>query len=81
MINDELYKGINVDKLYNIELKCYNRTHYNSHWGRMYIIYHLYKFLMLHQIYISNFKKCAQEGHEILKIAATWEGGKRNKWG
>lgn len=58
--------GVDVDKLYNTELKCCNRIHCDSYWNRMYIIHYLYKFLITHQMYISNLQKYAQEEQRIL---------------
>ena len=58
--------GVDVDKLYNTELKCYNGIHCDSYWSRMSIIQHLYKFLITHQIYISNLQKDAEEEQKIL---------------
>lgn len=48
-----------VDKLHNIELKCYHRTHQDSYWDRMCIIHHLHKILIVTpNIYLKLTKVC-----------------------
>ena len=38
---------VNMDKLYNINLKCCSRIHYDSNWDRLYIYDNLYKVLII----------------------------------